>query len=104
MICRTVDLILAHCTRKQYHEFRTLLGTRSGVLYTLAFVGCAAMVGAVYSLEGLSTTQAIPLMMMVLPVLASIALVMPQVTGGRRCIYCCCGRTTVNVPCVQWFT
>lgn len=72
-------LIIAHCNRRYYDEFRKLLRTRSGLLYTAAFFLCAAMVGTVYSLDGLATTQAIPLLLVVLPILGSLSLVMPQV-------------------------
>lgn len=80
-MCDTrADSIIAHCTRRGYNNFQKILRTQSGILYTAGFLGCAAMVGTVYSLNGLSTTLAIPLMLVVLQLVGSLSLVMPQVS------------------------
>ncbi|CAM9225832.1 unnamed protein product, partial [Scytosiphon promiscuus] len=59
-------------------DFQKLLRTRLGLMYTVVVFGCVGIIGVVYSLEGLQATKAIPLMLMVMPVLGSLSLVMPQ--------------------------
>lgn len=55
------------------------LRARLGILYTVVVFGCVGIIGFVYSLEDLMAAKAIPLMLMVMPVLGSLSLVLPQV-------------------------
>eukprot|EP00903_Cladosiphon_okamuranus_P009452 g9011.t1 len=72
-------VIVAYSFRKEaVGDLRKVLGTRLGLLSTAVVLGCAAIIITVYSLEGMEPWKAVPLMLMVMPVLGSLSLSLPQ--------------------------
>lgn len=74
-------MIVAYGIRKgAVGDLRKLLKTRLGLLYTAVACGCIAIISAVYSLECLEPVKAVPLLLMVMPVLGTLSLALPQVS------------------------
>lgn len=77
-------MIVAYSVREgALGDFRKLLKTRLGLLYTAVVFGSIAIIAGVYSLDSLEPVKAVPLLLMVMPVLGSLSLALPQVYTSK---------------------